>query len=395
MRIGIIGARLSGSYASLLLARMGHEILLFDPGTEKEKPCGGGVTPKALQKMSWFQELRLPYSKIDTLLLLASDGYKCRLPLRRPMRIFSRRELDSLIRDAALQAGAGFLPQKATRFIAQNHGWVISTASQSFEIDFLIGADGAASSVRSALIGKCRSSDLVLALGYYLPGVYHPHTAVAAFQEHGFPGYLWSFPRVDHSSIGIGCRLPEVNAKVLRHKLLEFISVHYPDAGKEKRFYAARIPCLGRRSLINQRVCGPNWALVGDAAGFADAITSEGIYFALRSAELLADAVSHGAPLSYENAWRRDFGKDLLTAAEWRDWFYAGRFLCHAVTRRATQAIRHSKTTRRIVNTLIGGNCTYESLRRQMILRIPRILVEVLISRLAGGMKAPENRAEF
>ena len=99
MRIGVIGARLSGSYASLLLGRMGHEVLLFDHGADKEKPCGGGVTAKALQTMPWFQELGLPNSKIDMLLLLGGNGYKCKLPLRTPMRIYTRQELDASIRD--------------------------------------------------------------------------------------------------------------------------------------------------------------------------------------------------------------------------------------------------------------------------------------------------------
>jgi flavin-dependent dehydrogenase len=394
MRIGIIGARLSGSYASLLLAQLGHEVLLFDPGLDKEKPCGGGVTAKALQKMSWFQELRLPFSEIDTL-LLAAHGYKCRLPLRTPMRIFSRRQLDSSVRDAALRAGSTFFPQQVTRFAPQNNGWVISTGNQSHEVDFLIGADGAASSVRSALGQKYSSSDLVLALGYYLPGIYHPRTAVAVFQERGFPGYIWSFPRVDHSSVGIGCHLPKVNAKALRQRLLTFISEHYPGTDGEKRFYSARIPCLRKRSLITQRVCGTNWALLGDAAGFADAITSEGIYFALRSAELLAKAVARGTPLEYESSWRQDFGRDLLTAAEWREWFYAGTFLCRAVTRRTIQAMKLSTTIQHVINMLISGSCTYKSLRRKMILRIPRILVEVLASRMGGSVYEREKEFEF
>ena len=60
-----------------------------------------------------------------------------------------------------------------------------------------------------------------------------------------------------------------------------------PCAGTEKSFYAACIPCLSRDVLMNQTVCGKGWALLGDAAGFADGITAEGIYYAFRSAELL------------------------------------------------------------------------------------------------------------
>jgi flavin-dependent dehydrogenase len=395
MRIGVIGARLSGSYASLLLARMGHEVLLFDHSADKEKPCGGGVTAKALQTMPWFQELGLPNSKIDMLLLLGGNGYKCKLPLHTPMRIYTRQDLDSSIRDAALQAGASFFPLRATKFISQNHRWVISTPGQSYKVDFLIGADGANSAVRASLVGKYDSSDLVLALGYYLPGVYHPNTAVAAFQEYGFPGYIWSFPRADHSSIGIGCRLSAANSTALRQRLHTFLSTHYPDAKEDRRFFAARIPCLGRQTLLNQRVCGPNWALVGDAAGFVDAITSEGIYFALRSAELLAGAIGSNIPLSYENAWRQDFGRNLLTAAAWRDWFYADTFLSYAVTRRTVQAMVYSRTIRRFVDTVISGGLSYKSMRTQLILHIPRIFAEVFVNRFAKGMNARETVPDF
>jgi flavin-dependent dehydrogenase len=388
MRIGVIGARLSGSYASLLLARMGHEILLFDHSADREKPCGGGVTAKALQTMPLFQELNLPNSKIDMLLLLGSNGYKCRLPLRAPMRIYTRQALDSSIRDAALKAGAHFFPHRVTKFARENHGWVISTAEQSHEVDFLVGADGASSSTRASLVGKYDSSDLVIALGYYLPGVYHPNTAVAAFQEYGFPGYIWSFPRADHSSIGIGCRLTAANSTILRQRLHAFMSDHYPDAKEDRRFFAARIPCLSRRTLTGQRVCNSDWALVGDAAGFVDAITSEGIYFALRSAELLAEAVDSNVPLSYETAWRRDFGRNLFTAAAWRDWFYSGQFFSYAVTRRTVQAMAYSRTVRRFVDTVISGGLSYKSLRTQLILHIPRIFAEVFINRYAKGMSA-------
>lgn len=51
MKIGIVGARVAGSYAGLLFSRLGHETILFDDAVEKEKPCGGGITAKGLRKM--------------------------------------------------------------------------------------------------------------------------------------------------------------------------------------------------------------------------------------------------------------------------------------------------------------------------------------------------------
>ncbi len=383
MRIGIIGARLSGSYAALLLAQQGHEVLLLDDSTQKEKPCGGGVTAKAIGNIAWFYGNHLPHTEVERLLLSARDGQRSNLLLRHPIRVFSRFTLDSALRDHAIRAGARFFADRAKSFLPVKDGWIIRARKQEFEVDFLIGADGATSPVRAVVARRFAAPDLSLALGFYIPGEHHRNTIITVFQEKGFEGYLWSFPRVDHLSVGILRWLPHANAADLRRRVLEFIHEKYPQATSQNLpFYAARIPCLSRRSLSLQQVCGKRWALIGDAAGFADAITAEGISFALRSAELLAEAIRQAEPLRYESEWRRDFGADLLKAAQWWDRFYAGSFLLHAFTVRALQAVRHSSTVRSLTDDLVAGLRSYEQLRRQIILTSPRILVEVLRHKL-------------
>ncbi len=252
------------------------------------------------------------------------------------------------------------------------------TPRSSHEVQFLVGADGVGSSVRKAVIGKFPAADLSLALGYYIPGLHHPDRVLAVFQERGFSGYLWSFPRVDHSSVGILRWLPEANAADLRQRVASFIEERYPDSRAGAQLYAARIPCLSYEHLRDQAACGRSWALLGDAAGFADPITAEGIYFALRSAELLAGAFARGEPLSYEQSWRADFGRDLMRAAGWRDRFYAGNFLCRSVTRRVVQAARSSHMLETLTDRLVCGETSYEELRRRLILHLPRIVVETL-----------------
>ena len=49
------------------------------------------------------------------------------------------------------------------------------------------------------------------------------------------------------------------------------------------------MPCLSPESWKKNVIAGDRWALVGDAAGLTDPITGEGIYFAFRSAEILAE----------------------------------------------------------------------------------------------------------
>ena len=384
MRIGIVGGRLAGSYAALLLRGLGHEVLLFDGSTEREKPCGGGVTSKALRKIAWFRDHSLPHTEIRTLRMITPEGRCADLPLRRPIHIFARATLDLSLRDAATQAGAKFIPEKVTSLVPADGGWELSTQGGRYEVSFLAGADGACSSVRAVTAGKYRADDLSLALGFYLPGLYHPDTVLALFQESGFQGYLWSFPRVDHSSVGILRRLPYAKAQDLRRRVVEFIGNRYPGPARDLRFYAARIPCLSRETLKKQRVCGHNWALLGDAAGFADAITAEGIYFALRSAELLANSLGRGNPLGYEADWRQDFGAELERAAKWRDQFYGGKFLFQSFTSRAVQITRLSTTVQQLTDNLICGVNGYDALRRQLLTYSPRILVEAIRSRNSG-----------
>jgi flavin-dependent dehydrogenase len=376
MKIGIIGGRVAGAYAGMLLSRMGHEVLLFDDRLEQEKPCGGGITSKGLRRMPWLHQKPLPHSKITTVHLTTSDGYRGTLPLLHPIHVYPRPALDSFLMQWAVQSGVQFVPQRARRFEHDKNAWTIETSGGVFEADFLIGADGAASSVRASLFKPYAAADLTLAIGYRMPQIADPSTALIAYQEQGFLGYIWSLPCVDHSSVGIGQWLPGARSTDLRRRLDEFVSVQYPNAKNGKKPFAARIPCLSRESLVNQRVCGETWALLGDAAGFTDGITAEGIYYALRSAELLAESIRRGSPPLYEAAWRSEFMADLETAAAWRDRFYSSMVLSRTFIRRSLQAVRHSRTVQKLLDDLICGNISYRSLLRSLALRSPEILIQ-------------------
>ena len=373
MRFGIIGSRLAGSYLGLLLRQAGHEVLLFDNSAGREKPCGGGVTPKALRTIPWFAQRRLPHTVVDTLRLRTRHGEAADMSLQNPIHIYSRSTLDSALREDAIGAGARFFPLRALRLVPGNRGWTILAEDSAFEVDFIAGADGAASSVRGAVASKFAASDLSLALGFYLPGIYHQDSVITAFQEPGFQGYLWSFPRVDHSSVGILRWLPHARAKDLRDRVTRFIESHYADAASGKTFYAATIPCLSVATLRNQKVCGPGWALLGDAAGFADAITGEGIFYALRSAELLAQAVKAGRPSDYEQMWRRDFGSDLLRAASLRDRLFGSEHRGRSMVERAVRLTGRSRTVARIADALISGNIGYDRFLAMLLWKSPCI----------------------
>ena len=101
-----------------------------------------------------------------------------------------------------------------------------------------------------------------------------------------FTGYLWAFPRPSVMNFGVASKLGERTSDELRTLLIKFVSGYYGGhmpAAARVSFFGAKIPTLDLASWKDLRATGDGWALIGDAAGFADPITGEGIYYALRS----------------------------------------------------------------------------------------------------------------
>src|SRR5207244_9732877 len=129
--------------------------------------------------------------------------------------------------------------------------------------------------------------------------------------------------------------------------------------------YAARIPGLAPRTWDTRKACGEGWALLGDAAGFADPVTGEGIYYALRSAELFADAYLAGKPLAYEQRWREDFGRELQRASQMRRRFY-GNFWGAPFADRMIEFARGHRGIRKVLGELVAGDQGYTDLKKKL-----------------------------
>src|SRR5262245_33095645 len=85
----IAGAGPAGSFAAERLARAGVRVALFDgrpPG--EPKPCGGGVTSKALK--AWPHLLEAVGRTIDELDLYSPSGKHLHLKLDEPFAVYSR-----------------------------------------------------------------------------------------------------------------------------------------------------------------------------------------------------------------------------------------------------------------------------------------------------------------
>jgi flavin-dependent dehydrogenase len=157
------------------------------------------------------------------------------------------------------------------------------------------------------------------------------------------------------------------------------------------RFYSHVLPSPQLQTLSNRRVVGRNWALVGDAAAWVDPITGEGLYYAIRSGELLAESLIARKVSEYPARIRKAFSANLEFATRIARRFYRGRFLGGAVATRMIQFIERSPTFRALMADLFTGSQDYCSLKRRLWAQCGTTLAEVVGSFFKGHPSLTKN----
>ena len=259
---------------------------------------------------------------------------------------------------------------------------------------YLVGADGANSAIAKKLAGPLPPAEMEVAFGYRAPLPESTEAATVVAFLPNWVGYAWAFPRIDHVSFGIATTQDAFDHEALDQLMWDFMFSYYEcvstasgsdrvkmrlwkksgsrqnesqinNLRNQAERYAARIPGLAPRTWETRKACGEGWALLGDAAGFADPVTGEGIYYALRSAELFADAYSKGTPEAYEKLWRKDFGGELKRASEMRRRFY-GNFWGAPFTDRMIDFAKGHRGIRKVLGQLVAGDQGYVNLKKKL-----------------------------
>jgi flavin-dependent dehydrogenase len=398
MRIGIIGAGPGGALCASLLGQAGAAVLLFDFRGVWEKPCGGGVTYKALKRYPFLKDCFEQKRQIQQIRVVSPNGARVTVPLQDPLVVYSRDVLNRMVLEKAIGNGVQFLEERVLNFEQQNSHWELRTEKDRYQVDFLIGADGVNSFVRKKMSHRFAADDLMMTYGYRVFCQGEDTIEVKFFPN--LLGYLWAFARPDNISFGICAKLSQNPTHLLKKYLHRFLEQHYPsvhlDTNENRQAdsecmsrtagtfayntYSALIPSLRAGTLRQNRVSGQGWALLGDAAGFADPITCEGIYYALRSGELLAQALIDSKPYTYAQACEADFVEDFVHAANLFEKFYQGRLLGSDFITRAVQTAARSKILQTLMNSFVAGKQDYRSLRGKLVRQLPAICFQVMRS---------------
>src|SRR5215467_10785948 len=129
--VGIVGAGPAGAHLAARLASCGFDVVLFDPKGAWEKPCGGGVTTRALREFSFLLENPdYPCTLVRRITVVSSLGRSVTVKLTKPFAVYSRQVLNGLLLDRAIAAGARFEQTSVQRFSRDGEGWVIQLGDQ-------------------------------------------------------------------------------------------------------------------------------------------------------------------------------------------------------------------------------------------------------------------------
>lgn len=369
MKYGIVGGGPAGLYVAYLLTKAGKECVLFDHKIPFEKPCGGGITSKAFSHFEILRDLPTLSKTIHDFKFIAPSNRKVNVACKHPLQIVSRKALSEYLLQKCKDADVQWITEEVIGIEKKEDDFKICTDKGVYFFDFIIGADGAQGISRRFLGAPPFLKNRYSGIGYYIDGL-NENEAVIKFYKNR-TGYLWVFPRQDHSSVGFFSLAGSFSKELAYNTVKEFLSTHYPDYTiNPTRYYSATIPIVWEWK--REHIQGRNWALIGDAGGFTDAITGEGIYYAFKSAEILAQAIAENDIKHYYERCQPVI-QELQKSASIFPKFYRTWF-----TNTMIFMAQRSPFIRQVLVDLILGQQPYTTLKTTLKKNIPRVLKEII-----------------
>jgi geranylgeranyl reductase family protein len=309
----VVGAGPAGSSTAIHLARGGARVLLADKARfPRDKPCGGGLTGRALKRIP-VDPSPVVERDVDRFELRLRYGSSFARTHDKPLiRMTQRRQLDAFLAEHAAGAGAEFRDgTKVEVTELAEDGITARVGDELVHARALIGADGANGVVaRAAGLGDGIVRGVALEGNVPLDTLAGDYERTAVIELAVVPGgYGWVFPKGDHANLGVGGWGSE--GPRLRDHLGRLARAYGLPLDDVTDLRGHRLPMrrLGTPAGVGRVL------LVGDAAGLVDPLSGDGIYEAFVSARVAADAVLAGELEGYTAALSEVL--DRHAAASW------------------------------------------------------------------------------
>lgn len=406
----VVGAGPAGATAARALARSGARVRLIERSRfPRNKPCGGGLTMRALNRFPYLRPAldRIGTHTVSRLRLEGPKGAALELASSEPAALLVRRfEFDAMLASLAVESGADLIEGVLIRGAEEHDGHVElrSLDGTRFRAPLVIAADGVHSVVarRLGFLQGWEPHSVAIDLMEETPNevlrATDPDTLWVSYAYDSLDGYAYIFPKRDHVNVGVGAVLSDFRRRQggtpadIQRCLVGSLCARGLLAGRSSsaHFTPSMIPVGGPLpATARGRVM-----LVGDAGGFVNGYTAEGIYYAMVSGELAARAIaatsagavppagqgrkrlrgsapggaSHPAVAAYERMWRREIGSELRDSILIRNYLFSNAARVDAMVRAASS---HQAVANLVVR-YAAGSASYAAARRGVLMAFPR-----------------------
>lgn len=406
----VVGGGPSGATAAFNAGGRGLRVLLLDKSDfPRDKPCGGGISYRVLTRFSEIADhirRSIPIHYVHKVLMDSPSGERVLVTSEEPFYLMVRRiEFDAALVDLARETGVQVVRGRVTGVkVREDSVEVHCVDGRTFGGQLVIGADGVNSVVatevglhngwptRSLAIDTMEETELS---ELNVPDM---DTMYVAYGYKKYLGYGYVFPKTTHVDLGIGFFLSYYQEQLNEHlyeyhrRMVEDLDAQGFVRGRSvrKNFKAFRIPLGGPLS--------PSYAersiVCGDAGGFVNGFTAEGIYYAMVSGhhagQAAAQALESGDLTAknlarYEERWRHEIGGELRHSMMIQRRLFADPGLIDSLIRAAA---RDPKLRRVFAGVAVGK----ESLRERWFEIVLRLVAAALRGRIKlryviGGLR--------
>lgn len=328
--VAIVGSGPAGASAALKLAENNLSVVIIEKDTlPRYKTCGGGFAYRGRREMPFdvSEVVEREFYKLDV--FFGNEATHFTPEREQPIvSMVMRDKFDNLLVTKAKEKGAEVYENHKLTGMSFDEHITLHTSGGDITSKFVIAADGALSPTAKHT-GWKETRYLIPALEYeveVLPEDFERLSKQIRLDFDAVPlGYGWSFPKKNHLSIGIAsARRTKINLKKYYKEYLETLNIK--EVVKEE-FHGFQIPLTTRKDGFVKK----NVFLTGDAAGFADPLSAEGISNAIISGNFAAESIieselnSEKAALLYEEKLQESLLPELKVGVFLSKLFYENK----------------------------------------------------------------------
>ncbi|TGC11402.1 geranylgeranyl reductase family protein [Methanolobus halotolerans] len=316
----IVGGGPAGSAAGRIAGKAGLKTLLIEKEEfPRYKPCGGALSDHAMSYLDFEIPGKLIEKEIYGSRICFSDQVIERFKDYRISVIVTRSKLDSFLLEKAQETGIEIIHgEKVTSLSNGSDHVTVRTKGSTYKSRFVILATGSQSPLKNTVRRKDKKREYGICI---VTEVEEDNEAIDRYIRKSIEmrfgvsgmGYGWIFPHDNYYSVGIGGVanfLPDPNGAIREYLEENGFRGKYKLKGHV-------VPCGGyKRNLTDNRII-----LSGDAAGFVDAFSGEGLAYSIKSGQIAAEVISDVLSSSscadmvqlkeYERRCYREFGEHL------------------------------------------------------------------------------------